>query len=194
MKKSIILTVCSIFLILGLTGCKSEEMQSFTFDSGSVSGIEIETGAAPVSVVKDSGDTIEISYTQDVADIQDGVLKINIPMPKAGINVKKQTNIIVSVPRQLELPIQIKSEVGDINVENVNASKLTIDAEYGNIILTGIDGHIMAKSEMDVIKTDFNISSEIKSLGSIGQELDAQLGESENEISLYTNTGSIELK
>jgi hypothetical protein len=59
--------------------------------------------------------------------------------------------------------------------------------------ISTIDGHIIDKAEMDVIKTDLDIGIEIKSLGSIGQELDAQLGESENEIFLYTNTGSIEL-
>ena len=67
MKKRILLTIFSIFLVLGLMGCKSEEMQSFSFDSGEVSEIIIETDVTPLSIVKGSGEAIEILYTQNIA-------------------------------------------------------------------------------------------------------------------------------
>ncbi len=194
MKKAILLTVCSVLMVIGLTGCKAEKAQSFTFKPSDVSDIEIETGGASVSIVKGSDSNIEVTYTQDVATLQDGVLKINIPMPKAGVNVKKQADVTIYVPDKVFEEIKIKSEVGNVKVENVNTEQLTVDTQYGNITLSGMEGQIAAKAEMGSINTDLPIGSEIKSLGTAGQKLEGQMGASEHAINLYTNTGVIELR
>lgn len=194
MKKKFLLAVSSIILVLSLVGCNSEERQAFDFDPNNISSIEIETGAAPVSIVKSTGNTVEVSYTQDVATLQNGVLKVDVPWPNPGINLKDPEALTISIPDQSELAIQIKSESGDITIENVPTPKLVVNAQYGKISLISMEGHVMAKSELSTIKTNLKIASEIKSLGDVGQELNVQLGDSENEISLTTNTGTIELK
>jgi len=194
MKKTIILAVVCVLLVFSLAGCKSEKEQSFTYNANDVTGIEIETGGASVSIVRNSGSNIEVSYTQDVAAIQNGVLKINIPIPDNGVNIKKQPDITISVPNKVFDVIQIKSEVGNVKIEDVNTEKLVVDAQYGDITLSGLEGYVTAKADMGSVKTALPIASEIKSLGTVGQELDGQIGTAENEINLYTNTGTIELK
>lgn len=98
MKKNIILGLSCILMVLSLNGCKSDIVQTFTYEANDVTGIEIETGANSVSITRNSGSNIEVFYTQDVAVIQDGILQINISMPGAGVNFKEPANIIVSVP------------------------------------------------------------------------------------------------
>lgn len=191
MKKIMIFTVCSIMMTFCLSGCKSNEPQTFTYEADGVTGIDIETGANSVSITRNTGSNIEVSYSHDVAVIEDGILKINIPMPGAGVNLKNPTEITVSVPDIVFDFIRIKSEVGNVNIESVNTDKLTIDMQYGDITLSGMEGHITAKSEMGSIQTDLPIASEITNIGKAGQEMDGYIGTSENEINLYTNVGTI---
>lgn len=194
MKKNTILAVLSILLIFCLVGCKIEKMQSFSYEAKDITAIEIETGAASVSVLKNSGDNIEVSYTHNVTSVEEGVLKINVPMPKAGINIKKQPDITVRVPEKIFNSIKIQSEDGNISVAELTTGYLTIKTEYGDITTIGLEGSIKAIADMGEIKTDLSISSEMKDLNSVGQELNGQIGTSESIINLYTNTGTIELK
>lgn len=194
MKKTIILAALCVLMILSFTGCKSDEVQLFTYEAIDITGIEIETGANAVSITRNSENNIEVSYTQDVAVIKDGILQINIPMPGAGVNFKEPAEIMISVPDKLFDAIQVKSEVGSISIENINTGKLTVGTQYGNITLLGTVGHIMAKSELGNINTELPITNDIESLGKAGQKMDVQVGDTENEINLYTNVGTIELK
>lgn len=194
MKKTIILTALCVLMLFSLTGCKSDEVQLFTYEASDVTGIEIETGANAVTITRNSGSNIEVFYTKDVAEIKDGILQINIPMPGAGVNFKEPAAVIISVPDTLFEAIQIKSEVGSVTIEDINTDKLTVETQYGDIILSGTKGRITAKSELGSIKTELPIADEIESLGKEGQKLEGQVDDSENNINLYTNVGIIELK
>lgn len=194
MKKNMILTVLCVFMAFCMCGCKSDAVQSFTYEANGVKEIEIETGANAITITRISGTSIEVSYSQDVAVIQDGIMEINIPMPRAGINFKEPAPLIVSIPDTLFDTIQIKSEVGTVIIEDVNTDKLIVETQYGDIHLSGISGRISAKSELGSINTELPIASEVKSLGKAGQNIDNQIGDSDNEINLYTNVGTIELK
>lgn len=194
MKKNIIIIIICVLMTFCLCGCKSDEVQSFTYEANDVTAIEIETGANAVTITRNSGTSIEVSYTQDIAAIQDGIMQINIPMPGAGINFKEPAALIVSVPDTLLDSIRIKSEAGSVIINPVNIKKLTVETQYGDISLSGIEGRINAKSELGSITTELPIASEIKSLGKAGQNIDGQIGGSENEINLYTNVGTIQLK
>lgn len=194
MKKIIILTALCVLMLFSFTGCKSDEVQLFTYEASGVTGIEIETGANAVTITRNSGSNIEVFYTKDVAEIKDGILQINIPMPGAGVNFKEPAAVIISVPDALFEAIQIKSEVGSVTIEDINTDKLTIETQYGDITLSGTKGRISAKSELGSIKTELAISSGIESLGKEGQKLEVQVDDSENILNLYTNVGMIELK
>ena len=194
MKKTIILTALCVLMLFSLTGCKSDEVQLFTYEASDVTGIEIETGANAVTITRNSGSNIEVFYTKDVAEIKDGILQINIPMPGAGVNFKEPAAVIISVPDTLFEAIQIKSEVGSVTIEDINTDKLTVETQYGDIILSGTKGRITAKSELGSIKTELPIADEIESLGKEGQKLEGQVDDSENILNLYTNVGIIELK
>jgi DUF4097 and DUF4098 domain-containing protein YvlB len=113
-------------------------------------------------------------------------------MPGNGVNVKKQADVAVSIPDKLFDYIRIKSEVGNVKIENVDTEKLTVDTQCGDITLSEIEGHITVKAES--IKTDLQNIGEIINLGTGGQELTGQIGDSDYEINLYTNTGAIELR
>ena len=76
----------------------------------------------------------------------------------------------------------------------MDVANLTANTQYGNITLSGVEGIIAAKSEMDSIKTELPIAADITSVSTVGQEVTGQIGESENVIDLYTNTGFVEIK
>lgn len=194
MKKAIIMIVLSILAAFGMMGCKTAKPQSFRYDANEITAMEIKTGAHPVQLVKGSGDTIIASFTEDTAKVKDGTLYFNIPDPKGGINLKEPPALIVNLPDKVFDTISITSDSGNISIENVGKVNLTVNAQYGNITLTGGIGSVTAKSEMDSIKTELPIGNDITAVSTVGQEVTGQIGDSKNVISLYTNTGTIELK
>lgn len=202
MKNKFILTVVSACLILGLVGCSSNSssdsnsktVTSYTYHPADISEIKVDMGSALVSVVGSSSEDIEVKYSTAVATVENGVLKVNVPMPKAGIHLKDPEPLTIMIPDTYQQPIKITSEYSNVNVSDVNVSQLDINTEFGNIVLSGLEGHITAKSEMDEIKTSLDIGSDIEDLTPYGKSLDAMLGNSTNEISVYSNTGVIEIK
>lgn len=194
MNKSIVVIVMTALAALSLTGCKAENVQTFTYGTEGITSIEIETGANDVQLIPASGDKIEVSYTDDVASVKDGVLSINIPMPGGGVNFKEPSAVLVGVPDMPLESVHIKSEAGNVQLDGANANKLTVNVQNGNVTLSGTEGNITAKSEMDSIITELPIADNITNAGTVGQELNGQIGDSQNVINLYTNTGVIEIK
>lgn len=194
MKKRMIWVLSIICIAVGLLGCSSQKVECYSYDVKEVKSIEIETGAASIILLKHTGVNIEVSYTKKVAEIREGTMKINIPMPGGVIHLKKPSDLIVKVPEALYENIQIKSESGNISISGIEAKILNAETLYGNISIEPLSGEIETLAEVGDIKTELPISTQIEYLDPVGQKLNSRIGDSENKIKLYSETGTIELR
>lgn len=106
--------------------------------------------------------------------------------------------LYIDIPKDGLSAICIQSDAGNITIDGVNVTDLSVNTEVGNIITTGLNGNINAVSSVGSIKTDLPIASEIMvGKDGLGNTLKGNLNEedkSSSTIKLYTNTGKITLK
>lgn len=199
--KRTLLVTCMIAMIGGLCGCGAKEDKVETYDSSGVEKIQVITFAHPVNVSVGNDDKITVSmsgYENQLAFIAEDTMKIQIPEPKAGINIKSPQTLYITIPSTWENQIEINSEASNIDVSNVSTKQLTATTQFGNISISNLSGSLSAKSVLGKIQTDLPISSEIK-LGDNqrGESLDIALGNDDqktNIITLYTNAGKINIQ
>lgn len=171
--------------------------QSQSYDDTVIEEIHITTGGADVMIEQSSGEGVYYSIDgakDSPAELDGSKLTLTVPMPDAGINLSEPKPLIVRIPEDGCAVVTVESETGNVSVKDVKIDVLRITTLYGDITLSGMEGHFAAKAEMGSIKTDLPVAGEIKGLDIVGQELDEEIGATESEINLYTNTGTIELK
>lgn len=137
-------------------------------------------------------------YDGKLASLEDGLLIINLHKAIAGITIKDLETLYVDIPNSGISSASIRSDAGNISVEQVKIKDLSINSEIGDITVTGISGRINAVSSVGRIKTDLPCASKIMAgKDNLGNTLKCDIeGENKdsNNTSIYTNTGKILLQ
>jgi DUF4097 and DUF4098 domain-containing protein YvlB len=196
-----IIIVCMLGVIGGLCGCAQKKGIEESYDSTGINNIMITANAQDVKVFSTNEDKITVlldGNKKELATISEGTMKIVLPKPTAGINLKKAQTLQIGIPSSWKQQIDIESETGNIGVSDININKLSIQSNYGDVTIGNLSGMLTAKTETGEIVTDLPISSDIKSEGTtLAESLNAQLGdkaEENNEIMINTDIGKISIR
>lgn len=194
-----IIFISMLGVIGSLCGCAQKKGIVESYDSAGINSINITANAQDVKVFSTNEDEITISLDandKQLANISEGTMKIVLPEPTVGINLKNAETLQIGIPSSWKQQISIESEMGNIDVTDINIKKLSIQSHYGDVTIANLVGMLKAKTESGEIETDLPISSVIKLEGTtLGESLNAQLGgkEENNEIIIYTDIGNISI-
>lgn len=206
MTKKIKQTVSLFFitlLITSMVGCSEnyDKERTQTYQLTEVELLKVMTNANDVILRTTKSNDLTITFKggdDKLASLNDGLLTVDLHKTYGGITIKKLETLYIDIPKDGLSAICIQSDAGNITIDGVNVTDLSVNTEVGNIITTGLNGNINAVSSVGSIKTDLPIASEIMvGKDGLGNTLKGNLNEedkSSSTIKLYTNTGKITLK
>lgn len=194
MKKSIafvlILTVSCVLLY----GCgKNEKDTSQSFDSASISHIIINAGDHPVVLEDTQEKEIVLSLSEGVKEIgkvEEQTLKIQLLPPSGIINIKEPSKLVVGIPSEWNGSVDVISEAGTAQAENISLLQLTVESDSGNILLKSVSGTISAKTKSGKIKADNIAMSQLTIESDSGEIL---LNKLSGTVLAKTDTGRIQV-
>lgn len=191
-----IITLIMLITMLGanFTGCKkSDATQNYTAEG--IKNIKVTTRGNNIVIRGTEVDEILLSlsdYSSRLATVFGDTIIIDIPMQKAGINLKYPEILYIDLPKSRLDTLQIESEVGDIELENVYVENISAKTQYGNIITKDVCATVEATTEMGCITSNVTMSDIIQNKnqynGDIGDDY------TNNILTIYTNTGNIKFQ
>ncbi len=200
MKKIIVSGI--ILIIVIVLFYRREDSGTITdfFAGASINQIIIEAGDHPVLLQNAEAEEITISLdkcNKEISSIKNQTLTLQPPAAKAGINIKKPSTLAVMIPKDWLGSVDICSEAGNIKVDKVVLTQLKIKSDYGNVSCSGLSGFVSAKSNMGEIVVPENLADQVKPGDmDLGAAFEASIGDAEgtdNDINIYTDTGSIKI-
>lgn len=202
MKQTVAL-FCIALLLTSLVGCgkNSDKERTKTYHLTEVEKLEVKTNANDVILRTTESNDLTITFKGgdgELASLDDGLLTVDLHKTFAGITIKKMETLYIDIPKDGLSAISIQSDAGNITIDGVNVTDLSVNTEVGNITTTGLTGNINAVSSVGSIETDLPIASEIiAGKDGLGNTLKGNLNEEDQKsftTELYTNTGKITLK
>lgn len=210
MKKNIAFTLILIIPFLLLYGCgKSKGESSQSFDSTSMREIIIDAGDHPVLLVDAPGEEITLSLGEEVKQIgmiEEQSLKIKLPPQSGIINIIKPSKLVVGIPDDWNGSVDVTSESGTAQAENVSLQYLAFKSDSGDIVLknvsdsgtvllSNISGTVSAKTDSGRIRVPSNMADQVKPGDmNLGEVLEAQIDSTDRgNIKVYTNSGNIKI-
>lgn len=183
-------------LCAGLAGCGSKTEFQDAVQAKDVKHVVIETGANDIVIATSDSDEAMASIVgyDGALWVQDGdTLRISIPMPDEGVNIKSPQPLKIGIPSKVLESLSITSTVGNVSIKSVAAKEITVATEYGEITISGLAGTVDAKTDMGEIKSSLTLSSDIaaKENGYGASYKGTVGGEAENTITLTSNLGNI---
>lgn len=204
MKKKIKQTLLCIALFIAfLAGCgkNSDKERTETYPSTEVKKLEVKTNANDVILCTAENDDLTLLLKggdSELASLDDGLLTVDLHKTFAGVTMKKLEALYINIPKNGLLTISIESDAGNITINDVNVTDLSVKTEVGNITVAKLTGKVNAVSRVGSIETDLPIASEIMTgKDGLGNTLKGNLNEEDKKsftTEFYTNTGKITLK
>lgn len=152
-----------VFLCMGLLaasclcGCGQKEKVSLseTYDTEIISSIHMQVDSWQLNIMASADDDVHVSLDGGIAkgakapsvDIQDGVLDIVQTEGEETIgsqfSLGKEGEVTVYVPDTLEGTVIIKNGSGDMEIDSLVASKLTLDNSSGYIEMNNVTADVL---------------------------------------------------
>lgn len=205
-KKHTIFFIVSVIVASEvLIGCsKPIEKIEKSYSSSEINKIDIITNANDIYLTGKETENVTINYIgskKELATLDNGVLTIDIHETFAGFTTSPIEPLYIEIPQNQISSICLKSDAGNIKIDNVRASDLIAATEVGNITAIGLNGKIKAETSVGKIETSLPIGNDIidgkDGLGNI-LNIENNSGDnndnSEFNSNLYTNTGVITLE
>lgn len=183
-------------LCAGLSGCGNKTEYQDVVQPEDAKHLVIETGANDIVIATSDGDeaTASIVGYDGALWVQDGdTLRISIPMPDEGVNIKSPQPLKIDIPSKALESLSITSTVGNVSIKSVPAKEITVATEYGEITISELAGTVDAKTDMGEIKSSLTLSGDIVAVeNGYGASYKGTVGdEAEKTITLTSNLGNI---
>lgn len=194
MRKIIALTLIFIASLILLCGCgKNRRESSQSFDSSSISHINIDVGDHPIVLEDAQGEEITLSLSEDVKQIgtiEEQSLKIKLQPQSGIINIKEPSKLVIGIPGEWNGSVDVTSKAGTAQAENVSLLYLAFRSDSGNIILKNVSGEISTKTNSGKIEASSITKSQLNIETDSGAVL---LNNISGTISAKTDSGRIQV-
>ncbi|MNO18871.1 hypothetical protein D3C76_85910 [compost metagenome] len=187
------------FIMLVLAGCGDKAVEkTASFEGSKVQQIEVKTDgqSIQVSLSKDSEVKLRMKTDGELpAVLEEGVLAVNAEPASGFIHLKNET-IYLELPEQSYESIRLATSSGNITFEDGQVEQIVLDADSGNITVTGFAGEIDAATQSGTINSGVQASAEIQTDGG-GQSLKGKVGPANAEtstLSVHSVSGNITLE
>lgn len=205
-KKLAIFFIVSVIVVsVVLIGCgKPMEKIEKSYSSSEINKIDIITNANDIYLTGKETENVTINFIgakKELSTLNNGVLTIDIHETLAGITTSPIEPLYIEIPQNQISSISLKSDAGNIKIDNVSVSDLIAVTEVGNITAIGLNGKIKAETTVGTIETTLPIGTEIiDGKDGLGNILNIENDSGDNDdnsecnSNLYTNTGVITLE
>lgn len=215
--KKIILITAAIFVVFGaviggtaimlITKANMRDMRMETQTiTESISKVNVSADMSDIKIIADDSDKITLTYFTDETNKYDittdnGTLSVEYARLKSdkvkwydyyfSIDVGRDHDIILKVPKKLTADISLETNYGDIELSGINGSNAKVHTSYGDIELSGCKftaiETVTDYGDIDIERADSEALSCITDCGDI--EIERVSGKN---ITLNTSLGDIE--
>jgi len=191
------------FLLVVLCGCTDSGKGTSTksIPIARLQHLVIETGAHDIVIRSTDAEALSASvegYEGELLTQDQDTALIAIPMPGGGIRLRSPQPLYVDLPRQgIVGSLTVRSEYGQVRLEAVSAAEITVTTGHGKIELSGVSGHLAAKTKLGDIHSVLELEQAVVTgTDGLGASYEGPLLDKESSqiIALSTEFGDIELQ
>ncbi|CQR54927.1 DUF4097 family beta strand repeat-containing protein [Paenibacillus riograndensis] len=198
-RRTWLILIPAAFVMLILAGCGDKAVEkTASFEGSKVQQIEVKTDGQSIQVSRSKDSDVKLRMKTEgelPAVLKAGVLTVSAEPASGFIHLKNET-LYLELPEQSYESIRLATASGNITFEDGQAKTILLDADSGNITVTGFAGEIDAATQSGTIHSEVQASAEIQTGGG-GQSLKGKVGAESAEnstLSVHSASGNITLE
>ncbi|AIQ68217.1 DUF4097 family beta strand repeat-containing protein [Paenibacillus graminis] len=198
-RRTWLILIPAAFVMLILAGCGDKSVEkTASFEGSKVQQIEVKTDGQSIQVSRSKDSDVKLRMKTEgelPAVLEEGVLTVGAEPASGFIHLKNET-IYLELPEQSYESIRLATASGNITFEDGQGEQIVLDADSGNITVSGFAGEIDAATQSGTIHSEVQASSEVQTDGG-GQSLKGKVGAESAEtstLSVHSASGNITLE